>query len=349
LRAKRFIQSNNVLFKLKANLYLELGKACNGIAHFKDATEYYRLANDAKDSIIQKNLSKRIYGLEEKYEVAKRDKEIAQSQLLISRQQVALIRRNIWIISLLAFTALSGIGLFFYLHNRQNIQRQLQRQSLEAATWQATLEGEEKERGRIARELHDNIGGSLSSLKMWFGSIRERHSNLEQEEEYDEALSLLDCTLDQVRRTAHSLMPELLLHEGLINAVRIFCDYMQKASGIKIDYQYFGYVGDLDKNLELTLYRMIQELVQNVVKHAEASHILLQLSCHETLLSITVEDNGKGMNPAMIAEKDGLGLKSIQRTIANLRGHFDVQSEPGNGTTIDIDIDLLIEEAKVKS
>jgi signal transduction histidine kinase len=349
LQAKDFIQRNNVLFKMKANLYLELGKAYSATGRFKEATESYKLANAAKDSIIQKNLSKRIYGLEEKFEVAKRDKEIAQSQLLISQQQVALFRRNIWIISLLASTALSGVGLFLYLHNRQNIQRQLQRQSLEAATWQATLEGEEKERGRIARELHDNIGGSLGSLKMWFGSIRERHSNLEQEKEYDEALSLLDGTLDQVRRTAHSLMPELLLHEGLINAVRIFCDYMQKASGIKIDYQYFGYVGELDKNLELTLYRMIQELVQNVVKHAEASHILLQLSCHETLLSITVEDNGKGMNPAMIAEKDGLGLKSIQRTITNLRGHFDVQSEPGSGTTIDIDIDLLTEEAKVKS
>ncbi|MCX2430391.1 sensor histidine kinase [Pedobacter sp. GR22-10] len=136
-----------------------------------------------------------------------------------------------------------------------------------------------------------------------------------------------------------------MLRFGLAEAVSIFCKNVQRASGLVIDYQYIGYIEKLEAGLELLIYRSIQELVQNVVKHAAAGKCLVQLSQHDRMLSITVEDNGKGMDTTLLESDQGMGLQHVRQGSIHLNGQFDLQSSPGRGTTINIDIALGTQQA----
>src|SRR5690606_761835 len=124
-------------------------------------------------------------------------------------------------------------------------------------------------------------------------------------------------------------------------AVRIFCLNVQKATGIEFQLHYFGFIGNLRKEMELIIYRTIQELVQNIAKHSEAGSAIVQLSHHENKLSITIEDNGKGFDTGS-AIGNGMGLQNVQTTIEHLGGQFSITSEPDNGTAIEIELNTDI-------
>src|SRR5690606_359170 len=193
------------------------------------------------------------------------------------QQQAVIDRNRMMLLSVILGTSLTALSLGLYLRYRRRLQKQSEKQALEIAAWRASLDGEEKERRRLAKELHDNIGGNLSTLKMWLGNSRDNSSDFgSKEQDYNGALHLLDNTLMEVRNTAHHLMPELLLRLGLAEAIRVYCNDIQQATGIRVSYQYLGYIGALDNNIELLIYRTVQELVQNVVKHAKASTLLVQ-------------------------------------------------------------------------
>lgn len=303
---------------------------------FRKATEYMERYMQMKDSVQGEKVSNKINALQFEYETAQKDNELIKKELEISRQQGTIQRKNMQGYGLVSGGILLGIFSLVYYRNRQRIQKQ----QSQITAWRASMDGEENERNRLARELHDNIGGSLSTVKMWLGTIQKQHSELSEERDFNEAIHLLDNTLQEVRNTAHHLMPELLLRHGLAEAVRIFCLNIQKAAHIQIEYQYFGYIGELEKGMELMIYRTLQELVQNVAKHSGADAAVVQLSRHDDILSITVEDNGRGMPDADMPQPDGMGLAGIRRNIGNLKGQFSIRSEKGNGTTVYIEISV---------
>lgn len=334
--ANKYDGAKNLIYEIKEKIYNGLAYVYTDIGDYKRANRFFRLSSICKDSTIRLVLDNRVQGLETKYEVTKRDKELVEKELLITQQNAALQQRNMIIYLVLGgISALSGFMLV-YIRNR----RRAEKQQREVAVWRASLEGEETERKRIAKELHDNIGGTLSTVKMWFQTISDRETLIHTRQEYGEALGLLDMALTEVRNTAHHLMPELLLRHGLADAVRIFCSNVSRATGMEIDYRYLGYIGNMDKSIALIIYRTIQELVQNVVKHSGANHVLVQLSMHNTELSLTVEDNGKGMDVEKLSHRDGMGLESVRNSIEKLGGKISISSEPGSGTTVDIDLDL---------
>ncbi len=310
-------------------VYRERAKILKKYGAYKESMAYYDLWMNAKDSMTSTEAKNQINNLHYKYETAQKDNELIRNKLKISRQQAIIQRKNTQTLSIISgVIVLAGFtGLYF--RNRQKLQKQ----QIKLLSWQATLQGEEKERAHLAKELHDNIGGSLSTLKMWLGTIKKEENNLANNRDYDEALQLLDHTLNEVRHTAHNLMPELLLRHGLTEAVRIYCDNTQKAGKLQIEFQYFGFISDIDKSLALMIYRNIQELVQNIIKHADADHALVQLSRHDATLNVTIEDNGTGFDyqPGQI---QGMGLHNIRTTLEHLKGHFSIRSEAGNGTTV---------------
>jgi len=270
---------------------------------------------------------------------------------LLTRQQASLEKSRILTYSALSGGLLLGILIWLYFRYRYRLQKQSEAQRLEIAAWKASLDGEEKERRRLAKELHDNIGGRIATLKMWFGNIRNSMGKRWQEEqfEFDKALTLLDNTLTEVRNTAHHLMPELLLRLGLAEGIRIYCDNLQQASGITIKYQYLGYLKPLNEKTELLIYRCVQELVQNAVKHAQATFLHVQLTHFDKMLCITVEDNGKGMDVKKASQSTGMGLQSIRDSIQKLNGAFNITSSPGEGTTIEIEINTEVNALKSQS
>lgn len=319
--------------------YITLARVYEAMGNFKDAAKLYGLHVALRDSMDQNNFENTVVRLQYQYETAQKDNELLSNRLKIAQQQAVIDRNRMLLLSVTLATALAGVSGGLYLRYRRRLQRQADRQALEIAAWRASLEGEEKERRRLAKELHDNIGGNLSTLKMWLGNIRDSSSELgNQDRDYNGALHLLDHTLMEVRNTAHHLMPELLLRLGLAEAIRVYCNDIQQATGIRVDYQYLGYIGNLDNNIELLIYRTVQELVQNVVKHAKATTLLVQLSQFDKTLSITIEDNGIGIDSGSAMKHTGMGLSSIRYSIEKLHGAFRLHSEQGSGTTVEIEL-----------
>lgn len=321
----------------------ELRRIYEGLISVYRNQQRYALALDyedklmgVKDSLLDIEKVRSLSILEIKYQTAEKNKVIAESKLQIADQRARIVRKNIMIGGTLAGTALIlSLSGFFYFYKQK-----LQRQKQETAIWHAMVEGEEKERARIAHDLHDGIGGLLSTLKMYLGILQKRVPAIAAIDVYRDATQLLDDTVTEVRKTAHNLMPELLLNHGLSEAVRIYCNAIQGDEGLKIDFQYYGFIGKLNSGFQLSLYRIIQELVQNILKHANASLALVQLSQHNEFLDITVEDNGVGM-PEEKIKHGGIGLQSIKRRVSELQGNFHISSTPGNGTTIYIEFNLL--------
>lgn len=197
--------------------------------------------------------------------------------------------------SVVGIALLSGIFFVFYRNVRQ--KHKVLQQEKEIDKLRAAMNGEEQERIRIARELHDGIMVQFSSVKMNLGSILRRMEGHERTDELHEVISQLDNATQELRRSAHNLMPDMLLAEGLSGAVRYFCSSLRQSSGITIEFQQYGEVREIKPEYELMLYRIIQELVQNAIKYAAAGQIIVQLDATENLFTITVEDNGAGLTP----------------------------------------------------
>ena len=206
-----------------------------------------------------------------------------------------------------------------------------ERRAKEVQLLEALREGEEKERGRIARDLHDEVSGMIAAAKMHVTTLAQTVPAIGTNEGYSQALSLLDEAARQVRNTSHNLMPEILLESGLSQALSRYCGSISNAQ-LQVRYIALEPVTRYAANFELALYRIIQELINNIIRHAAATKALVQLSAHGSRLMVTIEDNGMGFNPAATA--NGVGLSSIAKRVATMNGTMDIQSASGKGTSI---------------
>jgi len=324
-----------------ASIYAATGRYKQAFEHQRQSTYMNTLKKENVHYIKQ---------LEIKYETAEKDREIAENKLLITDQQAKLFHKNIWLWSITIGAIICVIiTAIFYVNKQKRIvyKMRIMKQEEEIKAWQATIKGEEKERSRIAYALHDGIGGQLSTLGMYFGTIQKKYPVLKEATDYKDAMGLLMETLNDVRRTAHNMMPELLLRYGLAEAIRLYCKKVQTNQNLRIDFQYYGYIAPLNHSFELSIYRIIQELVQNILKHAQATEALVQLSQHDNFLSITVEDNGSGFDHSE-TQHSGMGLRSIETRTNGMNGCFTIHSARGNGTAIYLEFDLEDQESLLK-
>jgi signal transduction histidine kinase len=150
-------------------------------------------------------------------------------------------------------------------------------------------------------------------------------------EMYDHALGLLDTSIKELRHVAHNLMPDTLFKYGLKQTLSDFCEGVN-GEGLKVNFVFFGFEKRYDEKLEIATYRIVQELVNNAVKHSDATEIAVQLVSEDERLSVTVQDNGKGMDLNSQNLSTGKGLTNIRSGVASFGGHFDLSSEHGKGT-----------------
>ncbi len=317
-----------------SDLYAATGK-------FEKAYEFHFEYKKMEDSIRQHEKTKEVRQLEAKYRVVEKDKKLAENRLLRTQQERLLKNRNLWILLISVIALLVTIILIVMFRSYRQKQR-IQQQNLytlekdkQIAVMKAMLEGEEKERGRIAGNLHDGIGSMISAVKMNFSILKLTH--IENRDIYHKGMLLLDEAAKELRATAHNLMPEILVQEGLEAAVINFCKRMEQTRLLHIDCQMNGDFGQIEKDMELLVYRIVQELVNNIVKHAGAANALVQINYSMGLLMIAVEDNGRG-----IPEKEtagGMGLRSIKEKVSMLNGLMSVESTAAEGTQVYIEID----------
>ncbi|MXN90202.1 hypothetical protein GR160_03100 [Flavobacterium sp. Sd200] len=204
------------------------------------------------------------------------------------------------------------------------------------------LEGQEKERQRIANDLHDNLGSMLATLKLNFENLKMRKKETTEDDAklYEKTDSLIDEAYQKVRRMAHTKNAGVLANDGLIPAIKRLAEKMSVQGKLQINVIPFGFTDRLDNTLEIAIFRIVQELATNIIKHSQATEATIHLTQHDYNLNIIIEDNGVGMDTSKINFSDGMGLHSITKKTEQLDGTLTIDSTPGRGTTIIIDLPI---------
>ncbi len=208
------------------------------------------------------------------------------------------------------------------------------------ANYDAIMQGQEQERNRIARDLHDGLGGLLAGSKLKLSSILDKQhlDGKTEQKAIEEVVDQLDYSVDELRRISRNMMPESLLLMGLKPTLADLCNYMSnEATGIK--FQSFDLGPTYSRSILINCYRIIQELLTNALKHSGASEIILQCSQLEGWLFIIVEDNGVGLSHTD-AQPQGIGLQNVKNRVALLRGTFEILSNKEEGTTVNLQIPI---------
>ncbi len=300
---------------------------------YREALAQQEQYEQLKDTQLSRERVKDINELEVKYRSAEKDKQLLKEQARLQEKDLRLRAKNFWIMGIALVTLLIG-ALFIAVYRSVRNRQKAVLKGEELKQLQALIEGGEKERSRIARELHDGIGGMLVAINMNLGMIKRNYPQaglLKVEEMVDEA-SL------EVRKTAHNLMPNILEKHHLKEALLLYCENMNENDGLQLQLQFDEALPVLDKGIELLLYRIVQELVQNIAKHAQATQAGIYIIKHEDRMAITAEDNGKGFDISVI--KKGLGLDNIKYRVNTLKGEIHISSAKGVGTTVHIEFVL---------
>ncbi len=312
--------------------------------NFKEAYDLLNQGHTKKDSFTSLENRAQFRELELKYGKANDEKRIAEQQLNLTQKEKRIgFLSGGFIISLLGLM----VAYFFYRNIKKSqaiIKRELQLKNIEVQTLEneksilalaCTLEGQEAERARIAQDLHDGLGGLLSSVKAHYGKIQGEIKKIESINFFEKAEGMLDNACDEVRRISHNLMPPILQSHGLIPSINGLANDFA-SDNLKIEFEHRNINERLDAIQEIFIYRICQEIFANILKHAEATKVEISFYGLESEVQLIVEDNGKGFDPLKIG--DGLGLQSIKSRVEYLKGELGIETEIGNGTIISISI-----------
>ena len=294
-------------YELLAKIYMQLGnkdKASNYIEKVRTMMERFATNH------YQSGLSQ----MEVLYETRQKQETIEQ----LTREKQWYLWGGILTTALLLLTAL----LFFLLWRSVRLRRK-------SALFKAKLDGEMAERSRIARDLHDGLGGMLSLLRL----------KTEADAPKEERIRLLDDTATELRHVAHHLMPEQLLSRGLTSALTDLAISVPRAV-----FHHFGSHERLSQDLEVVLYRCAYELVNNAIKHADATHINIQLMQQKEQVTLTVSDDGQGIpltsNPSPLTSNGGTGLQNIRERISHFHGTMEIITTAEGGTEINVNLPI---------
>ena len=324
----------------------ELGRGEDALVHL----ERHVALKDSLDAVKESELINR---LEIGYETDKKERTIQLQQLRMEQDQARIrareVQRNILIGTL---AALLIVGFLIYRnvsHKRtlaeqqkriseQRVEQVLTEQELHLVN--ATMEGQDKERQRVARDLHDRVGSLLSGVKMRFSLLEDQLSKVVANgpEQFKKTTDLLDTAVGEVRRISHDLLSGNLAAFGLKAALTDLGDAVHVPGTMEVELSLFGLEQRMDAKVEVAAYRIVQEAVSNALKHAQATALSIQVTRMADHLNIIVEDNGRGFDPAKTVQ--GMGTANLHARAAELGGNVNIDPRPGRGTSVSVDIPL---------
>lgn len=341
------------------NMIDQIGKAYTVLADiavlkgdFK-INNYYAIKSDSiRNLLLNESIAENIQELEAKYESEKKEQQIKDLTQEAEIKDLS-IRQNrllnlILIGSLVAILVIVILARRTYQQKKKILEREnalnqsriaeLEKEKQLMAS-EAVIKGQDEERGRLAKDLHDGLGGLLSGVKFSLANMKSTVIlDADSALVFERSLDMLDHSISELRRVAHNMMPEVLVKFGLSEALKSYCDRMRESQIFKIDFQSIGMDERLSSNTEIFVYRIVQELLNNTAKHAKATHVLVQLARQNSEVSITVEDNGIGFGNPNVDNAAGIGWTNIRSRVDYLKGKLDVQSSRGQGTSVHITI-----------
>ncbi|MEL6538693.1 MAG: sensor histidine kinase, partial [Bacteroidota bacterium] len=308
-------------------------------------------------------LNQALFNLEKEKEIqdARGRFEFEKNQRIIAEQQASIARGRSFNLTLgiLSILLLSSTMMLFINRARLRAKAQVAQQEIqlvhqrmedlirqsELRTINALLEGQEKERVRLSQELHDSVGSVLSAIKLHFTGLTNQWETMQGEfrETFERGTNLLDVAVEEVRRISHNLTTGVLRKFGLIAALEDLKDTLVGTGQIQFQLFAHGMEDRLEGQLEINLYRVVQELVSNTLKHAQAKVITVEVNRRADEINLIISDDGKGFDQESV-KSDGIGLQNMQQRIEKLGGNLHIDSVPGRGTTAVIDIPLTADE-----
>lgn len=347
---QKFLEAKQILLRILPVFEKEKSKE-NQVSAYKLLTNVYQNTNQSdsadyyfnqylatNEKLIDNSVRNASTELEKKYQVLKKDKEIMESKN-------SIFKRNIYIFFLLGLLLVgSGAAFSIFRHRKKNEKIKLQKEILhqqDLAT-KAVMNAEDNERKRMATHLHDGVAQLLGAANMNVESLSDFRDD---EPAFDKILgktkNILDDAITDVRSLSHQMMPNMLIKSSLANALQ---DLIEKSDSPKlhINLKMEGLQDDLDKNIQIVMYRIIQECINNTIKHSSATGIDIIVRQNENLLETLISDNGVGFNISEVSSKSsGLGLENIKSRIDMLKGKLEVNSVKGAGTKISVKIPLI--------
>ena len=330
-------------FKMqRAKVFGQLSNLAYAMQDIKLGEQYATSSEALGDSLLNETIQKNTQELEKKYETANKEMQIKKLEADKKLQELTIRQKNtlnyVLAAGAVVILLMSLLGYRNY-QQKQLLQQQrineLETQQQLTAT-EAVMKGEEQERSRLAKDLHDGLGGMLSGIKYSFNSMK---GNLimtpENAQAFERSMDMLDSSIKEMRRVAHNMMPEALVKFGLDAALKDFCSDINQSGALQVSYQSIGMNNEMiDQTKAIGIYRIIQELINNTMKHAAAKHAIIQLSKSGDNITLTVEDDGKGFDSGLLQSAKGMGWGNIMHRVEFLKGKLDVNSQAGKGTSV---------------
>lgn len=297
-----------------ADLYEQMGNYEQSLIYLK------------KHATIKSSANNTIDELQAKYEIKQREDQVLQ-------QQFEITKRNYWMAGICIFILLMLFAVFFYYKQNQLKQRNIAMQAIIAA--------EESERRRIAQDLHDSVSQTISAAKINLSVIGSElpFINEEQRGRFEKVINLVDYGFKEVRTISHNMMPWALHKTGLAQVIKQFIENIRN-DNTAINFFSSGFDSPFDDTIEIILYRVLQESVNNVMKHAQADRLDISLIRNEDSISLTIEDNGKGFDTTNPDIFKGMGLNNLRSRINFLKGKAEFDSQVNRGTLVSVYIPL---------
>lgn len=337
---ENYDQSNAIAIKMKfADLQLSNYKELAVIAEKKGdlalSLAYYKKQAALKDSIYTGDKLKQIEQLNAKYQTEKKEQQLKLQEAELTKKNY-LLAGSVAVSVLVLFT---GFSLYRKRQAQNKLQLQAEVMKQQDLATKAIINAEENERRRIAAELHDGVGQMMSAAKMNLSAIENEipFADEAQRISFEKVIQMVDEGCKEVRSVSHQMMPNALLKSGLASAVKEFLDKIDSRI-ININLHTEGLQERMDANTETVLYRVIQECVNNVIKHSGANNLDISLIKDTDGISATIEDNGRGFDASNNETPGGIGLKNIRSRVDFLKGTVDFDSSPGKGTLVAIHV-----------
>lgn len=340
-----YILKENILSKEAVNrkiTYTQLAAVNNVLGDYKQAYEWMKKSSALNDSLQEKKLLEKMNELEILHQTADKKQKIKRLELEKKENELIANNKNLRISILATALGLSIIIAFLIyltyrkqqkLNHQINIGHQqdllhIENERKYEAT-QAVLQGEEQERQRIAQDLHDSMGGMLANIRMSIAALDpEKSTNIYEK---------IDKSISEMRRISRNLMPETLKNLGLEIAIKELCESMSHKH-FSIQFESFNLSDNIPFQVQLVFYRIAQESISNIIKYAQASNVIVQISQNENILNLTIEDDGIGFEKSEIVY--GLGLKNMENRVRLINGTVDIISSKGEGTTINVECNV---------
>lgn len=326
--------------KIRDNLYVYY-KYYKRKGDIDSALLYNEKYHAYKDSIVSEKSTRIVNDLETSYRVQKKENENALLKEKTALQDLEISKAQTRMILLGAAVAFLSLLFLFSFRNmrlRQKTKLAEEKEKLKQENFKGMMLAEEQERVRIARELHDGLGQILSTAKLNVASLEGEQADPEDEKLVKNSMDLIDHSLREVRAISHNLMPTALIEKGLLKALEEQAQKINESNQVKLILEINGDYSKLEKSVEIAIYRIVQEVLSNMLRHSEADRIEIALNEESGKLRLLIKDNGKGFDTSTIAKSKGIGWKNIFSRVSMFDGLIDIKSELGKGTDVTIEL-----------